>query len=158
MPDCSQVLSGVPYGLESPMTRLESARRAVPVFLGVPALVSAAMLLVMDAYPQLLPADARDLLGALPLVFIAVAYLAYEFIRRPGKAELFKATLLALAFLFWAGNQFWSESKWAAPMNDIAIALFVLDVFFVMVGWPASSPDKGFAEIYTAPAEVKPDD
>ena len=93
------------------MTRLESARRAVPVFLGVPAIVSAVILLVMDAYPQLLPADARDLLGALPLVFIAVAYLAYEFIRRPGKAELFKATLLAFAFLFWAGNQFWSESN-----------------------------------------------
>jgi hypothetical protein len=140
------------------MTRLESARRAAPVFLGVPALVSATMLLVMDAYPPLLPADARDLLGALPLVFIAVADLAYEFIRRPGKAELFKATLLALAFLFWAGNQFWSESKWAAPMNDIAIALFVLDVFFVMVGWPSGSPDKGFAEIYTAPAKSKMDE
>jgi hypothetical protein len=135
------------------MSRLESARRAVPVFLGVSALVSAAILLAWDAYPQLLPANARDLLGALPLVFIAVAYLAYEFIRRPGKAELFKATLLALAFLFWAGNQFWSESRWAPPMNDLAIGLFVLDVFFVMVGWPAGSPDKGFAEIYTAAAE-----
>ena len=139
------------------MSRPESARRAVPVFLGVPALVSAAILLVWDAYPQLLPADARDLLGALPLVFIALAYLAYEFIRRPGKAELFKATLLALAFLFWAANQFWSESKWAPLMNDLAIALFVLDVFFVMVGWQASSPDEGFAEIYAAPAESKPE-
>jgi hypothetical protein len=127
----------------------------VPVLLGVPALVAAAILLAMDAYPRLLPADARDLLGALPLVFIAVAYLAYEFVRRPGKAELFKATLLAAAFLFWAANQFWSESKWAPLMNDIAIALFVLDVFFVMVGWPAGSPDEGFAEIYTAPAKHK---
>jgi hypothetical protein len=137
------------------MSRLESARRAVPVFLGVPALVAAALLLLMDAYPQLVSADARDLLGALPLVFIAVAYLAYEFIRRPGKAELFKATLLAVAFLFWAGNQFWSESKWAPLMNDLAIALFVLDVFFVMVGWPAGSPDTGFAEIYTGPVQGK---
>jgi hypothetical protein len=140
------------------MSRLESARRTVPVFLGVPALVSAAILLGMDAYPQLIPAEARDLLGALPLLFIAIAYLAYEFARRPGKAELFKATLLALAFLFWAANQFWSESKWAALMNDLAIALFVLDVFFVMVNWPCTSPDGGFAEIYTAPPESKPDE
>ncbi len=139
------------------MSRLEAARRSVPVFLGVPALVSAAILLVWDAYPQLLPTDARDLLGALPLVFIAIAYLAYEFIRRPGKAELLKATLLALAFLFWAGNQFWSESKWAPLMNDLAIGLFVLDVFFVMVGWPPSSPDEGFAEIYSEQAETKLD-
>jgi hypothetical protein len=140
------------------MSRLESARRTVPVLLGVPALVSAAILLLGDVYPQLLPADARDLLGALPLVFIAVAYLAYEIIRRPGKAELFKATLLALAFLLWAGNQFWPESKLAAPMNDLAIAFFVLDVFFVMVGWPSGSPDEGFAEIYSAPGERKPDE
>ena len=137
------------------MSPLESARRTVPVILGVPALVSAAILLGMDAWPQLFPADARDLLGALPLIFIAVAYLAYEMVRRPGNAELFKATLLALAFLFWAGNQFWSESKWASLMNDLAIALFVLDVFFVMVGWPSNSPDKGFAEIYAGPAEGK---
>jgi hypothetical protein len=135
------------------MSRLESAWRAVPVLLGVPALAAAAVLLGMDAYPRLAPGNARGLLGALPLVFIAVAYLAYEFIRRPGKAELFKATLLAGAFLFWAGNQFWSESRWAPLMNDLAIALFVLDVSFVMVGWPAGSPDKGFAEIYAGNAE-----
>jgi len=140
------------------MSRLEAARRAVPVFLGVPALVSAAILLAWDAYPQLLPAEARDLLGALPLVFIALAYLAYEVIRRPGRAELFKATLLAVAFLLWAGNQFWSESKWSPLLNDLAIALFVLDVFFVMVGWPPGSPDEGFAEIYAGPAEDKRDE
>jgi hypothetical protein len=140
------------------MSRLESARRSVPVILGVPALVSAAILLVWDAYPQLLPAETRDLLGALPLLFIAIAYLVYEFVRRPGKAELLKATLLAIAFLLWAGNQFWSESKWAALMNDLAIALFVLDVFFVMVGWPPSSPDEGFADIYTAPEESRPEE
>jgi hypothetical protein len=140
------------------MSRLQSARRSVPVFLGVPALVSAAILLLWDAYPRLLPADARDLLGALPLLFIAVAYLAYEFIRRPGNAELFKATLLAIAFLLWAGNQFWSESKWASLMNDLAIGLFVLDVFFVMVGWPPNSPDEAFAEIYTKPMKSEADE
>ncbi len=32
--------------------------------------------------------------------------------------------------------------------NDLAIALFVLDVFLVMIGWPATSPDEDFAETY----------
>ena len=27
-----------------------------------------------------------------------------------------------------------------------AIALFVLDVFLVMIGWPATSPDESFGE------------
>ena len=136
---------------------LGRARRTIPVFLGVPALVSAAILLAWDAYPKLFPADARDWLGALPLVFIAVAYLAYEIIRRPGNAELFKATLLALAFFFWAANQYWAAAHWAPLMNDLAIGLFVLDVFFVMVGWPASSPDEGFGEIYAGPEQNRPE-
>jgi hypothetical protein len=32
--------------------------------------------------------------------------------------------------------------------NDMAIGLFVLDVFLVMIGWPSTSPDEDFAETY----------
>jgi hypothetical protein len=38
----------------------------------------------------------------------------------------------------------------AMLFNDIAIALFVLDVFLVMVGWPATLPDESFAETHTS--------
>jgi hypothetical protein len=34
--------------------------------------------------------------------------------------------------------------------NDVAIALFVLDVFLVIIGWPMTSPDESFAETYVA--------
>src|ERR1035441_3656239 len=51
-----------------------------------------------------------------------------------------------LASLFWAANQFWPDSPQATLYNDIAIALFVLDVFLVMIGWPPTSPDSSFAE------------
>ena len=37
----------------------------------------------------------------------------------------------------------------ATLFNDIAIALYVLDVFLVMVGWPTTSPDESFAETFT---------
>jgi len=43
---------------------------------------------------------------------------------------------------FWAANQLWPDLRQAVLFNDIAIALFVLDVFLVMVGWPATSPDE----------------
>ena len=131
--------------------RLSFARRFAPLLLGVPALLAAAWLLACDAFPSLLPADQRGLLGAIPLTLIALAYLLYEIIRRPSFGEIVKATLLAMAFLFWAGNQFWSASRWAALLNDLAIGLFVLDIFFVMVGWPANGPDEAFGEIYTKP-------
>src|SRR5580704_4532469 len=36
----------------------------------------------------------------------------------------------------------------ATLFNDIAIALVVLDVFLVIIGWPTTSPDESFAETY----------
>lgn len=104
------------------------------------------MLLVWDALPMLFPTRAHEVLGAFPLALIALAYLAYQTIRRPGAQELFKAILLAIAFLLWAANQFWPAKPCATLLNDIAISLFVLDVFLVMIGWPASSSDESFAE------------
>jgi len=85
----------------------------------------------------------------LPLALIAFAYLVYQTIRRPGGTELFKAVLLATAFFLWAGNQYWPESSYTTLLNDLAIGLFVLDVFLVMAGWPAGSPDESFAESHS---------
>ena len=52
--------------------------------------------------------------------------------------------------------QFWGQvatDQQATLFNDIAIALFVLDVFLVMIGWPATSPDESFAEACPAPPD-----
>ena len=65
--------------------------------------------------------------------------------------EWVKAMLLVVAFIFWAANQFRPNSHHATTFNDVAIALFALDVFLVMIGWPASSPDESFAETYVKP-------
>ena len=130
---------------------LDRVHRALPLLLAVLTLVTVMVLLVWDAVPGLFPAKAHDWLGALPLALIAVAYLVYQTIRRPGPQELFKAALLALAFLLWAANQLWPSSPRANLYNDLAIALFVLDVFFVIAGWPATSPDESFAESFVEP-------
>jgi hypothetical protein len=124
------------------------------VLLGVVSLATVLVLLVWDVLPGRFPARSHDFLGALPLAAIAVAYFIYQTVRRPSHAEMFKAILLAVAFLFWAANQFWPEATYATLFNDIAIALFVLDVFFVIVGWPAGSPDESFAESYIEPTDT----
>jgi uncharacterized membrane protein len=104
---------------------------------------------VWDLSPQLFPPHAHDFLAAFPLAMIAIAYLVYQAAHRPARLEVFKAVLLAIAFLFWAANQLWPNFPLATLFNDIAIALFVLDIFLVMIGWPATSPDESFAETYT---------
>ena len=130
--------------------RLDRAQRILPVILGLVSLASVALLLTWDAYPRLFPAKAHDSLGAFPLAMIAFAYLVYQAAHRPALLEVGKAILLAIAFLFWAANQFWPDLRQATLLNDVAIALFVLDVFLVMIGWPGSSPDESFRETYAA--------
>jgi hypothetical protein len=128
-------------------------QRFLPVFLGAVTLAAVAALLVSDAYPRLFRAGMHDILGAFALATIAFAYLIYQIAHRPAAMEFAKAVLLAVAFLFWAANQFWSNLPQAALFNDIAIALFVLDIFLVIVGWPRTSPDSTFAESGAANTE-----
>ena len=128
--------------------RLDRAHRAIPLILGLVTLISVVALLAWDLNPKSFPARAHDFLAAFPLAMIAIAYLLYQSARRPAAKEFVKAIMLAVAFLFWAANQLWPDSRQATLFNDIAIALFVLDVFLVMIGWPTTSPDESFAETY----------
>ena len=133
--------------------RLHPRRRSLSVILGVLTMASVGLLLFWDADPGMFPKHAHDILGAFPLAMIAIAYLVYQAAHRPAPKEFVKALLLAVAFLFWAANQLWPGLPQATLFNDIAIAFFVLDVFLVIVGWPASSPDEAFAESYATPTE-----
>lgn len=132
-------------------SRLDRAHRIVPVILGAVTLLGVGVLFTWDIFPARFPGGAHNWLGASPLAMIAFAYLAYQSAHRPPLRELVKAILLSAAFVFWAVNQLWPDSHHALLWNDMAIGLFVLDVFLVMIGWPAASPDESFAE--TMPEE-----
>jgi uncharacterized membrane protein YoaT (DUF817 family) len=133
--------------------RLDRRRRVLPVILGVVTLAAVGVLFIWDAFPGRFPARSHDFLAALSLGMIALAYLIYQVAHRPARMEFLKAVMLAVAFLFWAANQLWPNSPQATLYNDIAIALFVLDVFLVMLGWPATSPDESFGEAYSKISE-----
>jgi len=111
--------------------------------LGGLTLLSLVVLVAWDVRPSLFPVRAHDVLGAFPLALIALAYLAHQAVLRPGRKALFRAFLLAVAFLFWAANQLWPDLPQATLFNDLAIALFVLDVYLTMAGWPPESPPSG---------------
>jgi hypothetical protein len=119
----------------------ERSRLLVPMVLGGIALLSLVVLVAWDAIPSLFPARAHDVLGAFPLAVIAFAYLGHQAVLCPGRKSLLRAIVLAVAFLFWAANQLWPDVPQATLYNDLAIALFVLDVFLTMIGWPSASPE-----------------
>ena len=114
--------------------RVDRAHRAMSLVLGVLTLISLGVLLEWDVNPKFFPARAHGFLAAFPLAMIAIAYLLYQSTHRPSAKEFVKAMMLAVAFLFWAANQLWPDLPQATLFNDIAIALFVLDVFLVIIG------------------------
>jgi hypothetical protein len=127
-------------------------QRAVPLGLGVVTLAGVGLLLIWDFSPNLFPASAHDFLGAFPLAMIACVWLIHEVMRRAARAEVVKAILLAAAFFFWAANQLWPTLRQATLYNDIAIALFVFDVFLTMTWHPVESarPRSEIAELAKA--------
>lgn len=112
------------------------------VILGGLTLVAAAGLLVQDAIPGMFEAKSHNTLSAFALAAIAVAYLMHQCARRREPGELMKAILLAAAFLFWAANQQWPNLPQATLFNDLAVGLFVLDVFLAIVGWPTGQTEQ----------------
>lgn len=130
-------------------TGLGQSKRLIPAILGTVTLAGVAALLSSDAFPRFFPAGSHRLLAAFSLATITLAYLAYQIAHWPTAMEFLKGIMLAVAFLFWAANQFWPELSQASLFNDIAITLFVLDVFLVIVGWPRTSPDSSFGEAFS---------
>jgi hypothetical protein len=117
----------------------ERSSQAIARALAAIAMFALVPLVVRDTSPRLFPVRAHDTLAAVPLTLIAVGCSVYAIARRAPLADLAKACMLAAAFLFWAANQLWPDHPRALLFNDIAIALFVLDVFLAIIGWPAST-------------------
>jgi hypothetical protein len=126
--------------------RQDRTRRPLSLLLGVVTLADVALLFVQDAVPRLFPVQSHTLFAASSLAMIACAYLVFQAAHRPAPMEWAKAALLAAAFLFWAANQLWPNLPQASLFNDVAIGLFVLDVFLVIVGRPPASKVSSFAE------------
>lgn len=119
------------------------SRRAAAVGPGLAllTLLTLVPLLIWDAAPRSFPERAHDVLASVPLALIGMACLAHSMGRGSRLPEVAKSAALAAAFLFWATNQLWPDHPRAVLFNDVAVALFVLDVFLSVVGWPSPEPE-----------------
>jgi len=117
-------------------------RSSVSLVLGLVTLAAVALLLFWDAVPGRFPPNAHDALSALPLALIGFAAIAHRLEQRPTPGELARTLLLAAAFFCWAANQFWPTSPRATLLNDLAVALFVIDVWWTIAArQPAASTE-----------------
>jgi len=108
-------------------------RRLGSLALGAVSLGSVLPLLVWDAVPQWFPPQAHLVLGALPLALTAAVFLVYRAITQAAPQVFAQTAVAAAAFLFWAANQLLADLPQAMLLNDLAIALFVLDIALVML-------------------------
>jgi cytochrome c oxidase assembly factor CtaG len=115
--------------------------RTWPARLGALALLLTAPLLAWNLSPNSFPPHAHDLLAGAPLALIAVTYLLNRALRRPTWRALLQTLMLSTGFLLWAATQFWPQLPCALVLNDIAIGLFVLDLFLVIAQTPAPVVD-----------------
>jgi hypothetical protein len=100
-----------------------------PVAIGLVAILSLVPLLWWDVAPARFPSRSHDVFGAIPLFAIAAAHFAQQVIQKPSRLGWLRAVIVVAAFVAWAANQYWPEHALATLWNDIAIALFVIDIF-----------------------------
>jgi hypothetical protein len=117
-----------------------SPHRIVPLFLTSITIASLCALLIWDVRPEIYPPNAHALLSSFPLTMIAFAWLTHHAVQRVSRRDWLKAALLAAAFLFWAANQCLRNPRAATVCNDIAIALFVLDLVCIIAA-PSVVPE-----------------
>jgi hypothetical protein len=102
--------------------------RFAPVLAGL-ALLLVLPLAVWNLVPHAFPSRAHDGLAAVPLALISTAQLLHQIARRPSRRQLLHAGLLSTGFLLWAATQLWPEWPRALVLNDVAIGLFVTDLY-----------------------------
>jgi hypothetical protein len=115
--------------------RLRDARAitaAATIGLTVIAFLGGALVLGLDLWPGFLSSRAHRLVSATPLLAVAIGYLVLQIHLRPRPHELLKRALLGLAFIFWSASQLAPAARWAPVANDLAIALFVLDLGLII--------------------------
>jgi hypothetical protein len=96
------------------------------------ALAGVALVLGLDLRPGFLDSHAHRFVSALSLLAIATGYLILQARLRPSPHELLKRALLSIAFILWSISQLAPHAQWATIADDLAIALFVLDLSLVI--------------------------
>jgi hypothetical protein len=110
----------------------------LPSLLALGALVLVLPLALWNFAPGAFPARAHDGLAALPLAVIATSQLLHQLTGRPGRRQLAQAIMLSTGFLLWAATQLWPEWPHALVLNDLAIGLFVTDLYLGITARPAT--------------------
>jgi hypothetical protein len=109
------------------------SRPRLPSLLATAALVALGPLVAWNLAPGSFGPRAHDGLAALPLGLVALAQFLHQQGQRPGRLPLLQAAMLSTGFCLWAATQLWPGWPHALVLNDVAIVLFVVELFLAIV-------------------------
>jgi hypothetical protein len=73
-------------------------------------------------------------ISAAPLLLVGAAFLIMQPVLRPRRTELLKNALLAATFLLWGAIQLMPRNTTSLRLGDVVIALYVVDLAWVIFG------------------------
>ena len=106
----------------------------ISIGLSIFALAAGIALLLADARPGTLPRLPAAWISASPLLSVGAAFLIMQSVIRPRPMELLKNVLLAATFLLWGAIQFMPRNATSLLLGDVVIALYVVDLAWVILG------------------------
>jgi hypothetical protein len=110
------------------LTKVNCLLRSMTIMLAVLAVAFSALLLAKDAGVQILPQLPLYVLSAVSLLLVGAASLIVQAMMRPRPRELLKNLLLAATFFLWGIVQLMPQNILSMRLDDLVIALFVLDL------------------------------
>jgi hypothetical protein len=113
---------------------LNNILRWISYVLAVLALAAGMALLIGDAKLWTLPGLPPATISAAPLLLVGASFLILQPILRPRWTELLKNALLAATFLLWGAIQLMPQNATSARLGNVVIALYVLDLAWVVLG------------------------
>jgi len=113
---------------------LNNILRWISYVLAVLALAAGMGLLLGDAKIWAPPGLSAAAISAAPLLLVGASFLIMQFIIRPGLMELLKNALLAATFLLWGTIQLMPRNATSVRLGNVVIALYVLDLAWVILG------------------------
>jgi hypothetical protein len=101
--------------------------------LAILALAAVIVLLLGDAKPGVLPGLPAAAISAAPLLLVGTSFLIMQPIIRPRLIDLLKNVLLAATFLLWGTIQLMPQNGTSKRLGNVVIALYVLDLAWVIL-------------------------
>jgi hypothetical protein len=113
---------------------LNTILRWISYVLAVLALAAGIGLLIGDAKIWTPPGLSAAVISAAPLLLVGASFLILQPIIRPRLGEFLKNALLAATFLLWGAIQLMPRNATSMRLGNVVIALYVLDLAWVVLG------------------------